>query len=118
MAGDAKDKVQFWFTNQNKAREFYNISANVTPDGAGRQITKLTRQPITLKWTRTQTSQLLLEGGLGLGRTLFHNGYRETVTPAFDLETIQNTPIYAITDSRTAAASVRPSSATWRSAAR
>ena len=26
-----KDKVQFWFTNQNKARQFYNISANVTP---------------------------------------------------------------------------------------
>ena len=33
----SKDKVQFWFTNQNKARQFYNISANVTPDGAGRQ---------------------------------------------------------------------------------
>ena len=55
-------------------------------------------QPITLKWTRTQTSRLLLEGGMAVGRTLFHNGYRETVTPAFDIETIQNTPIYAITD--------------------
>ena len=95
--GTSKDKVQFWFTNQNKAREFYNISATVTPDGAGRQVTKYA-QPITLKWTRTQTSRLLLEGGLGVGRTLFHNGYRETVTPAFDIETIQNTPIYAITD--------------------
>ena len=55
-------------------------------------------QPITLKWTRTQTSRLLLEGGMAVGRTLFHNGYRESVTPAFDIETIQNTPIYAITD--------------------
>ena len=95
--GTSKDKVQFWFTNQNKAREFYNISATVTPDGAGRQVTKYA-QPITLKWTRTQTSRLLLEGGMAVGRTLFHNGYRESVTPAFDIETIQNTPIYAITD--------------------
>ena len=95
--GTSKDKVQFWFTNQNKAREFYNISATVTPDGAGRQVTRYA-QPITLKWTRTQTSRLLLEGGMAVGRTLFHNGYRETVTPAFDIETIQNTPIYAITD--------------------
>jgi hypothetical protein len=95
--GTSKDKLQFWFTNQNKRRQFYNISATVTPDGAGRQVTKYA-QPITLKWTRTQTSRLLLEGGMAIGRTLFHNGYRETVTPAFDIETIQNTPIYAITD--------------------
>jgi hypothetical protein len=95
--GTAKDKVQFWFTNQNKRRQFYNISAVVTPDGAGRQVTKYA-QPITLKWTRTHTSRLLLEGGLAVGRTLFHNGYRESVTPAFDITTIQSTPIYAITD--------------------
>ena len=95
--GTSKDKVQFWFTNQNKRRQFYNISATVTPDGAGRQVTKYA-QPITLRWTRTQTSRLLLEGGAAMGRTLFHNGYRETVTPAFDAATIQSTPIYAITD--------------------
>jgi hypothetical protein len=93
----ARDKFQFWFTNQNKRRQFYNISATVTPDGAGRQVTKYA-QPITFKWTRTQTNRLLFEGGAAIGRTLFHNGYRETVTPAFDRETIQNTPIYAITD--------------------
>ena len=51
-----------------------------------------------MKWTRTQTSKLLLEGGVGDGRTYFDNGYRETVTVSFDRETIQNTPIYAITD--------------------
>jgi hypothetical protein len=92
-----KDKVQFWFTNQNKAREFYNISASITPDGAGRQSTRHA-QPITTKWTRTQTSRLLFEGGVAIGRTFFDNGYRETVTPSFDRVVIQNTPIYAITD--------------------
>jgi hypothetical protein len=92
-----KDKVQFWFTNQNKARRHYGISASVTPDGAGRQVTRYA-QPITLKWTRPQTNTLLFEGGVAMGRTYFDNGYRETVTPSFDRETIQNTPIYAITD--------------------
>jgi hypothetical protein len=93
----SKDKVQFWFTNQNKRRQFYNISATVTPDGAGRQSTRYA-QPITLKWTRTQTNKLLIDGGFAVGRTYFDNGYRETVTPSFDRETIQNTPIYAMTD--------------------
>ena len=92
-----KDKVQFWFTNQNKAREFYGISSSVTPDGAGRQSTRYA-QPITLKWSRTHTNKLLLEGGVAMGRTYFDNGYRESVTPSFDRATIQNTPIYAITD--------------------
>ena len=93
----SKDKVQFWFTNQNKAREFYNISATVTPDGAGRQVTNYA-QPITLKWTRTQTSRCCSRAASRSGARYFDNGYRETVTPAFDIETIQNTPIYAITD--------------------
>ncbi|HEY7171150.1 MAG TPA: carboxypeptidase regulatory-like domain-containing protein [Vicinamibacterales bacterium] len=92
-----KDKLQFWFTNQNKAREFYGISSQVTPDGAGRQSTRYA-QPITLKWTRTHTNKLLFEGGFAVGRTYFDNGYRESVTTSFDRETIQNTPIYAITD--------------------
>ena len=43
--------------------EFYGISSNVTPDGAGRQSTRYA-QPITLKWTRMQTNKLLLEGGV------------------------------------------------------
>jgi hypothetical protein len=92
-----KDKVQFWFTNQNKMRRHYGISSNVTPEGAGRQVTRYA-QPITLKWTRPQTNELLFEVGVAAGRTYFDNGYRESVTSSFDREVIQNTPIYAITD--------------------
>jgi hypothetical protein len=92
-----KDKVQFWFTNQNKARRFYNITSNVTPDGAGSQHTRYA-QPITLKWTRPQTNKLLFEGGIATGRTYFDNGYQSSVTDSFDRATIQAVPIYSITD--------------------
>ncbi len=92
-----KDKAQFWFTNQNKARKFYNISSNVTPDGAGSQHTRYA-QPITLKWTRPQTNKLLFEGGVAAGRTYFDNGYQSSVTDSFDRATIQAIPIYSITD--------------------
>ena len=92
-----KDKAQFWFTNQNKARRFYNITSNVTPDGAGSQHTRYA-QPITLKWTRPHTNKLLFEGGVAAGRTYFDNGYQSTVTDSFDRATIQAIPIYSITD--------------------
>ena len=96
----AKDKAQFWFTNQNKARHFYNITSNVTPDGAGSQHTRYA-QPITLKWTRPQTNKLLFEGGFAAGRTYFDNGYQPNVTESFDRATIQAVPIYSITDQAT-----------------
>jgi hypothetical protein len=95
-----KDKVQFWFTNQNKARRFYNITSNVTPEGSGSQHTRYA-QPITLKWTRPHTNKLLFEGGVAAGRTYFDNGYQPSVTSSFDRAVIQATPIYAITDQAT-----------------
>jgi hypothetical protein len=93
----AKDKVQGWFTNQNKYRPVYGVTASVTPDAAGSQKTRY-GQPITLKWTRAQTNKLLLEGGFAQARVYFDNGYQSTVTTSYDRETIQATPIYAITD--------------------
>src|SRR5262249_52158411 len=78
-----------------KARHFYGIGTSVSPEGAGRQVTQYA-QPITLKYTRTQTSRLLLEAGLAVGRTFFHNGYPQTVTSSFDRTVIENTPIYPI----------------------
>lgn len=92
-----KDKVQFWFTNQNKARRFYNISSNVTPDGTGSQHTRYA-QPITLKWTRPHTNKILFESGIAAGRTYFDNAYQPSVTTALDRATIQAVPIYSITD--------------------
>jgi hypothetical protein len=92
-----KDKVQGWFTNQNKYRPVYGVTASVTPDAAGSQKTRY-GQPWTLKWTRAQTNRLLLEGGFAQARVYFDNGYQSTVTTSYDREVIQSTPIYAITD--------------------
>lgn len=92
-----KDKLQFWFTNQNKYRPIYGVNANTTPDAAGSQRTKYA-MPMTLRWTRTQTNKLLFEGGVALSKGRFDNGYQSGVTTSYDRETIQNTRIYAITD--------------------
>jgi hypothetical protein len=92
-----KDKAQFWVTNQNKSRELYGVNANITPDAAGLQRTRYAT-PATLRWTRTQTNRLLLEGGFAVSAGYFDNGYQASVTTSYDRETIQNTPIYRITD--------------------
>ena len=91
------DKLQFWFTNQNKYRPVYGVNATTTPDAAGSQRTRYA-QPMTLKWTRTQTSKLLFEGGFARARVHFDNGYQSTVTTSYDRAIIEATPIYAITD--------------------
>jgi hypothetical protein len=93
----AKDKVQGWLTNQNKYRPIYGVNASITPDAAGSQRTKYA-MPITVKWTRTHTNRLLLEGGFAMSKGRFDNGYQSSVTTSYDRETIQNTKIYAITD--------------------
>ena len=93
----SKDKVQFWLTNQNKYRPIYGVNASITPDAAGSQRTKYA-MPTTLKWSRPQTNKLLLEGGLAVAKGRFDNGYQSSVTTSYDRQTIQNTPIYAITD--------------------
>ena len=93
----AKDKAQFWLTNQNKSRELYGVNASITPDAAGLQRTRYA-MPVTLSWTRTQTNRLLLEGGFAIAAGHFDNGYQASVTTSYDRETIQNTPIYRITD--------------------
>ena len=88
-----KDKAQFWLTNQNKSRELYGVNADITPDAAGLQRTRYA-MPVTLRWTRTQTNRLLLEGGFAIAAGAFDNGYQASVTTSYDRETIQNTPIY------------------------
>lgn len=97
----AKDKFQGWFTNQNKYRSHYNISANRTPDATSLQNTPYA-QALTLKWTRTQTSRLLLEGGIARGRTLYQELYQPNVigdpSKSTDKEYVQALTTYSITD--------------------
>jgi hypothetical protein len=93
----SKDKITGWFTHQAKQRPFYNVGNAVTPDGGGRQVTHYA-QPMVLKLVRPQTNRLLFEGGFAYGRTNFDNGFREDITPSFDMPTIQAVQKYAITD--------------------
>src|SRR4029450_12157452 len=98
----SKDKVQGWFTNQNKYRSHYNISASRTPDATSLQNTPYA-QAMTLKWTRTQTSRLLLEGGVARGRTLYQELYQPNVigdpSKSTGKEYVQQQlKIYSITD--------------------
>jgi len=97
----AKDKIQGWFTNQNKYRSHYNISASRTPDATSLQNTPYA-QAMTVKWTRTQTSRLLLEGGAARGRTLYQELYQPNVigdpAKSTDKTFVQALPTYSITD--------------------
>ena len=99
---NGKDKLQGWFTNQNKYRSHYNISASRTPDATSLQNTPYA-QAMTLKWTRTQTNRLLLEAGGGRGRTLYQELYQPSVIGDPKKSTDKNyvqtqIPIYSITD--------------------
>lgn len=95
---NAKDKIQGWFTNQNKYRSHYNISASRTPDATSLQNTPYA-QATTLKWTRTETNRLLLEGGFARGRTLYQELYRPEVSSSSAKDAVQAGTIYSITDS-------------------
>ena len=61
-----KDKIQFWFTNQNSDRSHYNISASRTPDATSLQNTPHA-QATTIKWSRTQTTRPASRGRRGRG---------------------------------------------------
>jgi hypothetical protein len=93
----SRDKVQFWFTNQNKYRSHYNISASRTPDATSLQNTPYAQATVA-KWTRTQSSKLLFEAGYASGRTLYQELYQPNVSPSSDRETVQAVKIYSITD--------------------
>src|SRR6185312_6859529 len=73
-----------------------------TPDATSLQNTPYA-QAMTLKWTRTQTSRLLLEGGFARGRTLYQELYQPNVigdpSKSTDKEYVQQElKIYSITD--------------------
>jgi hypothetical protein len=91
----ARDKVQFWFTNQNKKRHNFSLLTGHTPDARAIQTTPYA-QATTLKWTRTQTSKLLFEAGMAAGHTLYIEHYK----PHVGVCNLDECPasVYAITD--------------------
>ena len=72
----AKDKFSVYHDNQRKYRDHWGISATVPPEAAGVQVTPTSFVNVT-KWTRTQPSRLLLEGGFGY----YNQGSADSISP-------------------------------------
>ena len=100
----SKDKVSWYHDQQHKYRDHWGISANVPPDASGIQVTPISLVDVT-KWTRTQTSRLLLEAGLGIYDQEYTELYQPEVTgqttKVFDLNPIRASRVYTVCDNST-----------------
>lgn len=97
----SKDKLSVYFDKQQKYRNHWGISATVPPEAAGVQVTPSNYVGVA-KWTRTQSSRLLLEGGFGIYNQNYTELYQESVTgvapTAFDIDAIRNSRVYTVLD--------------------
>ncbi len=75
-----KDKVTFWFSDQRKSREHYNISATVTPEATAVQRTPYSAVYIG-KWLRTQTNRLLFDVSIGILDSHYDLDFQPGTTP-------------------------------------
>jgi hypothetical protein len=96
-----KDKVSVYHDNQSKYRNHWGISSTVPPEAAGVQVTPTSFVNVS-KWTRTQTSRLLLEGGFGYYNQEYTELYQPSVTgltdKVWDPEAIRNSRVYTVLD--------------------
>jgi len=97
----SKDKISVYHDNQRKYRNHWGISANVPPEAAGVQVTPTSFVNVT-KWTRTHTSKLLFEGGVGIYNQNYTELYQPSVTGTddkiFDLGAINAARVYTVVD--------------------
>jgi Carboxypeptidase regulatory-like domain len=96
-----KDKFSVYHDNQRKYRDHWGISSTVPPEAAGVQVTPTSFVNVT-KWTRTQTSRLLLEGGFGYYNQEYTELYQPSVTgltdKVWDPVAIRNSRVYTVLD--------------------
>ncbi|HET9358969.1 MAG TPA: carboxypeptidase regulatory-like domain-containing protein [Vicinamibacterales bacterium] len=97
----SKDKVSVYHDNQSKDRNHWGISATVPPEAAGVQVTPTSFVNVT-KWTRAQSSRLLLEGGFGYYNQEYTELYQPGVTnlseKVWDPDAIRNATVYTVLD--------------------
>ncbi|MBS1816878.1 MAG: TonB-dependent receptor [Acidobacteria bacterium] len=100
----SKDKVSVYFDKQQKYRNHWGIAANVPPEAAGVQVTPSNYVGVG-KWTRTQSSRLLFEGGFGIYNQNYTELYQKSVTGVdpteFNLDAIRNARVYTVLDQST-----------------
>lgn len=88
----AKDKITGWGTMQNKQRDNFALILGLTPDALAFQNTPH-GDAFTTKWSRTQTSRLLFEGGYGHAHVLYIENYKANVQPVCDMSACTSTVI-------------------------
>src|SRR5262245_4665517 len=98
----SKDKLTTYHDNQRKYRNHWGISAAVPePQASAVQVTPTSFVNAT-KWTRTQTSQLLFEAGVGIYDQEYTELYQPQVTglsdKAWNLDAIRNAKVYTFCD--------------------
>jgi hypothetical protein len=96
-----KDKVSVYHDNQSKYRDHWGISATIPPEASAIQVTPTSFVNVS-KWTRTHTSRLLLEGGVGIYNQEYTELYQPEVTgltdKVWDLNAIRNSRVYSVID--------------------
>jgi Carboxypeptidase regulatory-like domain len=95
----SKDKIAYYHDNQRKYRDHWGISSTVAPEATAVQVTPTSFVSVT-KWTRTQTSRLLLEAGFAVYDQEYTELYQPSVTgiedKVWDPAAIEASKIYAI----------------------
>jgi hypothetical protein len=77
----SKDKISYYHDEQDKVRGHWGISSLVPPEASAIQATPTSFVSVT-KWTRTQTSKLLLDGGFAVYDQEYQENYQPSVTAA------------------------------------
>lgn len=95
-----KDKVSYWFTNQNKQRFHFFLIQGLTPEATAVQKTPHA-QAQTIRWSRTQSSRLLFEAGGADGSTLYIEYYQPEVQATCFPDRCTSSSRLAITDQAT-----------------
>jgi len=100
----SKDRFAYYHDDQSKYRNHWGINATITPEAAAVQVTPTSYVSVS-KWTRTQTSKLLLEGGFSIYSQEYTELYQPAVTgideKIFDLDAIGASKVFAITEQTT-----------------
>ena len=96
-----KDKISYYHDYQNKYRNHWGISALVSPEAAGVQVTPTSFVSVG-KWTRTQSNKLLFDVGFAMYDQEYTELYQPSVTglndKIWDPASIAASKVYSLTE--------------------
>jgi hypothetical protein len=89
----SKDKISYYHDDQDKVRGHWGIASTIPPEASAIQATPTSFVSVT-KWTRTQSSKLLFDGGFAVYDQEYQENYQPTVTAS-------NPPLITLFDNST-----------------